>query len=341
LRATEVHRGENWAPKKNAWFKYTADKFSIVEVNSCHPNQTNTVSNQQPVIWFRVYKDCRGTIIPEIDEYIPTCPYDRRAKPAVRTVMSAGQTIYMYWLVDYPGLTCPANGFYFNINVTYPTDGDVCENAIPLTLPAVNHFGNTRGFNDDYNISPCSPFNDYMGGNDKVYSITIEQEGYLTGSILGAYAAVHVLDICPKEELEKSHCKGFAGGSQGGSFRKKIAPGAYYVIVSNWPPPQTVDYLLNMNFEEVSAVDAETLANRLTVFPNPARDVLTVSLTLDSPADITLEMVSISGQLVYRWQGQRDYYFQDEIDITRLAKGVYYLKACTGPTLEIRKVIVE
>ena len=339
-RATEAHRGENHAPKKNAWFKYTADKFSIVEINSCHPNQTNTPSNQQPVVWFRAYEDCHGTIIPEIDEYMPTCPYDHQAIP-VRTVMTAGQTIYMYWMADYPGSTCPANGFYFNINATYPTDGDVCENAIPLTLPVVDHFGNTRGFNDDYNMSPCSPFVNYIDGNDKVYSVTIEQEGYLKGSILGAYAGVHILDECPKVELEKSHCKGFAGGTQGGTFRKKISPGTYYVIVSNWTPPQSVDYLLNLSLENLSAVENQDLALHLTVFPNPAKDVFTVSLSLEAPADLSLELVSISGQSVYRRECRSEYYFQDDIDVSRVARGVYYLKINSGSELTVRKLVLE
>jgi hypothetical protein len=174
-----------------------------------------------------------------------------------------------------------------------------------------------------------------------VYSITLEQEGYLKGSILGAYAGVHVLDECPKVELAKSHCMAFVGGVQGGSFRKKIMPGTYYVIVSNSTPPQWVDYLLNLSFENVSAVDNEGLTNRLAVFPNPAKDLFTVSLSLNTPADLSLELVSISGQSVYRRQCRSEYYFQEEINVARLARGVYYLKVNTGAENEVRKVILD
>jgi hypothetical protein len=290
--AIVAQAGENRAPRQDIWFKYTADRFSIVEVNSCHPNQVNPVPNPYPLLNFYVYDGCNGALIPEIDEWTGICPFDRLAVP-VRTVMNAGQTIYIFWPQLYSSSPYASGGFYFTINATYFPDGAGCENAIPLTLPVINLFGNTRGMHDAYDNSPCSVFTNYMEGNDKVYTITLPEEGYLTGDIIGAYGSIHVLDQCPKTELAKDYCMAFTGGPNGGHFCRKIAAGTYFVIVSNWAPPQTLDYLLNMSWEGVSGFESDNLSNSINVYPNPARDKFTISVNNDAPTDLTLELVDI------------------------------------------------
>jgi len=255
--------------------------------------------------------------------------------------MNEGETVKIFWPWEFDS-AYDDEGFYFNIDPAYPIDGDVCETAIPLTLPVVNHFGTTVGFEDDYDMSPCSPFSNYMDGNDKVYSITLDVEGYLTGSILGAYGSIHVLDECPVVELEKRNCLGFANGPNGGEFTKRIQPGFYYVIVSTWAPPQTVDYLMNMSFEELSTgVDEGNLMSSLTVYPNPTSGRFTVSFSNTESSDLTLELVNISGQVVYRNEVKSVYSYNEDIDASAFAKGVYYLKVNDGTDVKIEKVVIQ
>jgi hypothetical protein len=54
LEAEVAVKGENKAPRLDIWYKYTADKFSIVEINSCHEGQVNTGS-MYPLFYFYVY----------------------------------------------------------------------------------------------------------------------------------------------------------------------------------------------------------------------------------------------------------------------------------------------
>ena len=246
----------------------------------------------------------------------------------------------IFWPLAFPTSLHAYEGFYFNINVSYPLDGDVCENAIPLTLPVVNHFGTTVGFADDYNASPCSPYSNYMDGNDKVYTVTVE-DGYLIGNILGAYGSIHVLDVCPKAELTKDHCKAFVGGPNGGQFRKKIVAGTYFVVISTWAPPQTVDYLLNMSWESGAAVDNSDLMSSLNVYPNPTNGKFTVSINNPEAANMTLELVNISGQVVYRNEVKGAYSYNEDIDASSFAKGVYYLKVNDGNAVKVEKVVVQ
>jgi len=249
LTAEEAHIGENWASSQDIWFTYTADKYQIVNINSCHPNQD--VSSDQAYAydtWLYVFEsgggelplDCNNMnrIAENDDLWWDRCVYNR-ASSGVQFVMNEGETVLIYWPWEFTSAH-DDEGFFFNIQPFYPIDGDVCETAIPLTLPVVNHFGTTIGFDDYYDESPCSPRSNYMDGNDKVYTITLDNEGYLAGSILGVYGSIHVLDECPVEELEKRHCKAYAYGPDGGEFEERFDPGTYYVIISSWAPPQTV-----------------------------------------------------------------------------------------------------
>ncbi len=338
--AIKAVKGENHAPGQNIWYKFTADKFSLVEINSCHPSQINPVTNPYRLLYFYAYDGCNGRLIPEVEEWTGLCQFDHEAIP-VTTIMKAGQTIYIYWPELNPDSPFATKGFFFNINVTYPIDGDVCDNAIPLTLPVINLFGNTRGLSKDYSQSPCSVYPNYMGGNDAVYTINLQEDGYLTGNILGAYGSIHVLDECPRAELAKDHCKAFVGGPTGGQFRKKIAAGTYYVIISNWAPPQTLDYLINLSWEGTSTVENESLVNSLNVYPNPARDKFTVSVNNQEATNLTLELVNISGQVVYHHELKYVFGIQEEIDASSFAKGVYYLKVNTGKETAVRKVVIQ
>jgi hypothetical protein len=334
-------KGQNYAPSQNTWFKYTADKFSIVQVTSCDAHQALTAGEYAWDTYLYVYADCAGTLLAENDDMEGACVYNR-ASSSVQVVVNAGETIYIFWPLAFPTALYAYDGFYFNINVSYPTDGDVCENAIPLTLPVVNHFGTTVGFADDYNISPCSPFSNYMDGNDKVYTITTTEEGYLNGTILGAYGSIHVLDVCPTEELEKFHCKAFTGGPNGGTgFRKKLDAGTYFVIISSWAPPQTVDFLLNMSWESGSSIENGDLTGTMNVYPNPNSGRFTVSISNTEATDMILELVNISGQVVYRNEVKAAYNHNEDIDASTFAKGVYYLKVNDGKGVKIEKVVVQ
>lgn len=331
--AIVANKGENWSQNQDSWYKYTADKFSIVEINTCHPH------NAGLELYLYVYSNCTGTLIGAGWETMDYCDY--QGAVIIQTVLNAGETIYIFWPRGFTNSVHPRVGFFFNIKATYPIDGDVCENAVPLTLPVINHFGNTRGLNDDYNYSPCSPFSNFMGGNDKVYTITLPEDGYLTGDITGAYGSIHILDECPKEELAKDQCKAFAGGPEGGHFRRKISAGTYFCIISNWPPPNAMDYLLNLTWEGVSVVENDQISSSLNVYPNPARDRFTVSITQEDLSDLTLELFNLSGQIVYSNQVKAVFSYQTEIDAGTLSRGVYYLKVCSGKEVNIKKIVIE
>jgi hypothetical protein len=340
VTAAEAVLGENFAPGQNSWYTYTAAAFQIAYITSCDPRNTTDPYVYSYDTFLQVFDACGGTMIAENDDLEwDACP-SNRALSGVLLPLNEGETVKIFWPWMFTS-EHDADGFYFHIEASYPIDGDVCETAIPLTLPVVNHFGTTVGFEDDYDLSPCSPYSNYMDGNDKVYTINLETDGYLTGNILGAYGSIHVLDMCPKEELQKNNCKGFVGGPNGGEFTKRIGAGEYYVIISTWAPPQTVDYLLNMSFSEGSGIDDNSLSSNLTVYPNPTNGEFTVSISNAEATDLTVELVNISGQVVYRNEVKAVYSYNENIDASEFAKGVYYLKVNDGTEVKVEKVVIQ
>jgi len=108
--------GQNYAPSQNTWFKYTADKFSIVQVTSCDPHQDLVTNEYAWDTYLYVYSDCAGTLLAENDDMEGACVYNR-ASSSVQVTVNAGETIYIFWPLAFPTALYAYDGFYFNINV--------------------------------------------------------------------------------------------------------------------------------------------------------------------------------------------------------------------------------
>ncbi|MDO8971824.1 MAG: T9SS type A sorting domain-containing protein, partial [Saprospiraceae bacterium] len=96
-----------------------------------------------------------------------------------------------------------------------------------------------------------------------------------------------------------------------------------------------------MSWESGSAVENGDLTSNMSVFPNPTNGKFTVSITNPEATDMTIELVNVSGQVVYRNEVKAAYSYNDEIDASQFAKGVYYLKVNNGKDVKIEKVVVQ
>jgi hypothetical protein len=92
----------------------------------------------------------------------------------------------------------------------------------------------------------------------------------------------------------------------------------------------------------VSTSDQDRLKNVIKVYPNPARDRVTIQLVTSDPLSVpikSLQIVDLSGRTVasYPWQGETQ-----TIDIGRLAVGVYLLQLRNNETiLGAEKLVVQ
>jgi hypothetical protein len=90
-----------------------------------------------------------------------------------------------------------------------------------------------------------------------------------------------------------------------------------------------------------TGIDDNDLANTLSVYPNPTNGKFTVSISNNEATDMTIELVNISGQVVYRNDVKAAYSYNEDIDASSFAKGVYYLKVNDGTGVKVEKVVLQ
>ncbi|HBS86565.1 MAG: hypothetical protein A2W91_20305 [Bacteroidetes bacterium GWF2_38_335] len=154
--------------------------------------------------------------------------------------------------------------------------GAFCDNPIPLTLPAVAVTGTTDGFGDNYGSdlggNPCG--DSYLNGDDIVYEFTVDGAGTLVGDMTSpdTWIGMMIYDGCPN--VAGTNCINAAtnSGSSVSFADVAIGPGTYYVIISSWPSPQSIDFTFNLAFTPLP----QDLA---VVFPDTANYVCSATST--------------------------------------------------------------
>jgi hypothetical protein len=76
----------------------------------------------------------------------------------------------------------------------------------------------------------------------------------------------------------------------------------------------------------------------MSVYPNPSNGLFTVSVTgLSNNVNMTVQ--NVQGQVVY----SKDYAnsFTEDIDLSGLAKGVYFIKLTSETTSQVKKIVIQ
>ena len=136
------------------------------------------------------------------------------------------------------------------LTTTIPSQGTVCGDPLPLTLPAVAVTGNTVDYADDYNLDDISPGSYYLTGDDVVYQFTTTEEAILSGTIVttGSWMGAFILIDCPNPitpptpVIEKTSSSGTTI-----TYYDLLPAGTYFLIISSWPSPQSLDYNINLS----------------------------------------------------------------------------------------------
>jgi hypothetical protein len=84
-------------------------------------------------------------------------------------------------------------------------------------------------------------------------------------------------------------------------------------------------------------VDQNSLNSSINVFPNPTDGQFTLSVSSARVTDLNIQVTNIQGQSVYQNQVKSVLSYQENIDLTQFAKGMYFLKVNN----EVMKVIVK
>lgn len=92
----------------------------------------------------------------------------------------------------------------------------------------------------------------------------------------------------------------------------------------------------NLGFDETTGV------HDLNIYPNPASTQLNINFTVDTPRDLNVQLLNLTGQVIQQFDmngfsGQ----FKKSVDLSQLAKGVYVLKLTHPQGNYTQKVIVQ
>ena len=90
----------------------------------------------------------------------------------------------------------------------------------------------------------------------------------------------------------------------------------------------------------VNISDFVSLNEQIYIYPNPNKGIFNIVVKTGEKTDLIIELMNIQGQIVYRNNVKGVLTFIDEIDVSGLAKGIYYLRVNTGKQVKVEKVVV-
>ncbi len=91
----------------------------------------------------------------------------------------------------------------------------------------------------------------------------------------------------------------------------------------------------------VNITDALIGVSDFKAYPNPAKNVLNVSMTLNNTDDVTVSLVSVNGQVLLSKSAKNTGSFTTQIDVSNLASGLYFLRVTTSLGSASEKLIIE
>lgn len=137
--------------------------------------------------------------------------------------------------------------------------GSTYQNPYFVTLPLVDFADNTALYGDDYESSWVSPASNYLGGDDMVLQFTLDQPSMLSGTLTatnGTYIGMIFVNSAPSVATPAPVLALAVSGSGSTATlaATEFAAGTYSVLISTWPSPQAVTFLLNLNAEPIVVV---------------------------------------------------------------------------------------
>ena len=119
-----------------------------------------------------------------------------------------------------------------------------------------------------------------------------------------------------------------------------LAPGDYTCTVTGIDAngcssdPEVVTVTVDM-LEGVEGID---ILESLTISPNPTRGNVSVNLNLSETALVQLEILSVTGKVLAQFDPQNTSSYQNNIDLSHLASGLYFAKITVGDNVVVKKI---
>ena len=119
-------------------------------------------------------------------------------------------------------------------------------------------------------------------------------------------------------------------------------PGTYTVCLSvDDNDGQAYDYCKNVSVDYCTAIEEIANLNSISIYPNPAEDVLNINLIFEQPQDAEVSIINLAGQVVYTQITGISTNYNTSIDISNLSSGLYMTRISSGNQSTIRNFVIE
>ncbi|MCK4345183.1 MAG: T9SS type A sorting domain-containing protein, partial [Bacteroidales bacterium] len=81
--------------------------------------------------------------------------------------------------------------------------------------------------------------------------------------------------------------------------------------------------------------------NLIQVFPNPNKGIFFINARFEKETRIRLELVNPQGQIVFNLEPKTGKQFREELNVSHLPAGIYYLKMTHEETVVVKKIVIE
>ncbi|MEM6963960.1 MAG: PKD domain-containing protein [Bacteroidota bacterium] len=117
------------------------------------------------------------------------------------------------------------------------------------------------------------------------------------------------------------------------------ASGIFTIVLTASNDCGTVDFSQEVNITITSLEDLEKV-NQISIFPNPVDEVLMIDFGKTKTENLQLEIVNTIGQTVISRQINSPKSVE-EINVTSLSKGIYFVKITGGAAEFVKRIVVE
>ena len=111
------------------------------------------------------------------------------------------------------------------------------------------------------------------------------------------------------------------------------------VILASWDV-----YLIKTDINgNVSGIFNNSFSKKdvINIYPNPNNGVFNLTVNTPDKCNLFIELMNVYGQIVYKNYVKNILKFNDEIEVSELSKGVYYLRLKTENGIRVKKLIIQ
>ncbi len=91
----------------------------------------------------------------------------------------------------------------------------------------------------------------------------------------------------------------------------------------------------------LSGIEDYTNVKQFSYYPNPAKDMLHISFNIANNNDAKLELMTITGQVIYSENLAGNSAYSKDINLSSFAKGIYYIRLVSSGDIINKKVVIE